>query len=183
MKFRLACVFACAAALAAIQLPAQQKLTLHHHDAAHQVPGTIIIPAADFLTTIPAGDSNDGRFPAGTWFFNESTVNMSVADDLVTTEPVKEAGVYHLFVRSVGTATSSFKVKIDGKEDAGTYGKGQLAWVTRRRLYAEAGEHRGTADGDYSAAVDQRAGADEERGLQRGRSEGAGAAARGEVAA
>ncbi len=129
MNFRLACVFACAAAFAAMQMPAQQKLTLHHHDAAHQVPGTIIIPAADFLTTIPAGDSNDGRFPAGTWFFNESTVNMSVADDLVTTEPVKEAGVYHLFVRSVGTATSSFKVKIDGKEDAGTYGKGQLAWV------------------------------------------------------
>jgi hypothetical protein len=129
MNIRLALVFACTTALVAVQLRAQQKLTLHHHDAAHQVPGTIIIPAADFLTDIPAGDSNDGRFPAGTWFFNNSTVNMSVADDLTTTEPVKEAGVYHLFVRSVGTATSSFKVKIDGKEDAGTYGKGTLAWV------------------------------------------------------
>jgi len=93
------------------------------------LPGTIVIPAADFIVNIPSGDSNDGRFPAGTWFFNDSTVNMSVADDLVTTEPVKEAGVYHLFVRSVGTATSSFHVKIDGKEDPGTYGKGTLAWV------------------------------------------------------
>jgi hypothetical protein len=129
MKIRFACLLACVAAFVAVQLQAQQKLTLHHHDAAHQVPGTIVIPAADFLTTIPAGDSNDGRFPAGAWFFNESTVNMSVADDLVTTEPVKEAGVYHLFVRSVGTAASSFKVKIDGKEDAGTYGQGRLAWV------------------------------------------------------
>jgi hypothetical protein len=129
MNIRLGFASACVAALVAVSMQAQQKLTLHHHDAAHQVPGTIIVPAADFLTTIPAGDSNDGRFPAGTWFFNESTVNMSVADDLVTTEPVKEAGVYHLFVRSVGTPTSSFKVKIDGKEDAGTYGKGTLAWV------------------------------------------------------
>jgi hypothetical protein len=129
MKNQLACAFACTVALAAFQLPAQQKLTLHHHDAAHQLPGTIVIPAADFITNIPAGDSNDGRFPAGTWFFNNSTINMSVADDLVATEPVKEAGVYHLFVRSVGTPTSSFKVKIDGKEDPGSYGKGPVAWV------------------------------------------------------
>lgn len=130
MKIQLACAFACCTAvLAALPLAAQQKLTLHHHDAAHQPPGTIVIPAADFLANIPAGDSNDGRFPAGTWFFNNSTVNMSVADDLVATEPVKEAGVYHLFVRSVGTPTSSFKVKIDGKEDAGSYGQGPVAWV------------------------------------------------------
>jgi hypothetical protein len=112
-----------------MQLAAQQKLTLGHHDAAHQLPGTIVIPAADFIANIPAGDSNDGRFPAGTWFFNNSTVNMGVAEDVIATVPVKEAGVYHLFVRSVGTATSSFQVKIGGKEDPGTYGKGPLAWV------------------------------------------------------
>src|SRR5450755_2140169 len=103
MKIRIACVCACFASLVVGLLPAQQKLTLHHHDAAHQLPGTIIIPAADFIANIPAGDSNDGRFPAGTWFFNNSTVNMSVTDDLVTTETVKEPGAYHLFVRSVGT--------------------------------------------------------------------------------
>ena len=115
--------------LAVMQVTAQQKLTLQHHDAAHQLPGTIVIPAADFIATIPAGDSNDGRFPAGEWFFNNSTVNMSVADDLTATIPVKQAGVYHLFVRSVGTAASSFQVKIGDKVDAGTYGKGALAWV------------------------------------------------------
>ena len=54
---------------------------------------------------------------------------MSVVDDLTASVPVKAAGVYHLFVRSVGTATSSFHVKIDGKEDPGSYGKGPLAWV------------------------------------------------------
>jgi len=129
MRFRLGCWMLCAVALAAAELPAQQKLTLGHHDAAHQLPGTIVIPAADFIANIPAGDSNDGRFPAGVWFFNNSTVNMSVADDLVAIEPVKDAGTYHLFVRSVGTATSEFHVKIDGKDDSGSYGKGPIVWV------------------------------------------------------
>ena len=141
MKFRIGYVFACVATIATLRLPAQQKLTLQHHDAAHQLPGTIVIPAADFIANIPAGDSNDGRFPAGVWFFNNSTVNMSVPDDLVATEPVKEAGVYHLFVRSVGTAASSFQVKIDGKLDAGSYGNGPVAWVRGGDLRVEAGEH------------------------------------------
>jgi hypothetical protein len=107
---------------------AQPSLHPTHHDAANQLPGTIVVPAADFLATIPAGDSNDGRFPAGAWFFNNSTINMSVAEDVTATVPVKEAGTYHLFVRSIGTATSSFHVKIDGKEDAGTYGHGALSF-------------------------------------------------------
>jgi hypothetical protein len=129
MKLRLTYVFLCTACLAVLPVSAQQELTLVHHDAAHQVPGTLVIPAADFIANIPSGDSNDGRFPAGVWFFNNSTVNMSVPNDLVATEQVKEAGVYHLFVRSVGTATSLFQVKIDGKTDAGSYGKGPVAWV------------------------------------------------------
>jgi len=78
---------------------------------------------------MPEGDSNDGRFPAGSWFFNENTINMGGAGDVIAQVPVREAGVYHLFVRSIGTPTSSFHVKIDGTEDAGTYGKGPLAWV------------------------------------------------------
>jgi len=107
---------------------AQKPLVLHHHDAAHQPPGTIVVPASDFYLNIPDGDSNDGRFPAGTWFFNNNTINLGVADDVAAKVPVKESGVYHLFVRSIGTPTTSFHVKIDGKEDAGTYGQGKLAW-------------------------------------------------------
>lgn len=106
----------------------QQKLTLHHHDAAHQPPGTIVIPASDFFDAIPAGDSNDGRFPAGEWFFNNSTLNMSVPSDVIAKIPVQQGGTYHLFVRSVGTPTSSFHIAINGKEDAGTYGQGELSW-------------------------------------------------------
>lgn len=70
MKIRAVWGFACGVGLIAGQLVAQQKLTLGHHDAAHQLPGTIVIPAADFIAAIPAGDSNDGRFPAGEWSFN-----------------------------------------------------------------------------------------------------------------
>ena len=103
-------------------------LKLQHHDAAHRMPGTIIVPASDFFAAIPAGDSNDGRFPEGVWFFNNNTINMSVAGDVTAKVPVREAGVYHLFVRSIGTAASSFRVKIDGKLDPGTYGHGALAW-------------------------------------------------------
>jgi len=107
---------------------AQKPLVLHHHDAAQQLPGTIVVPASDFYTNIPQGDSNDGRFPAGTWFFNNNTINLGAVDDVTAEIPVKEPGVYHLFVRSIGTPTSSFQVKIGGKEDPGTYGKGALAW-------------------------------------------------------
>ena len=128
MRLRLVSLVS-AAALIAGPLLAQQKLTLHHHDAARQVAGTIVVPASDFYVNMPEGDSNDGRFPAGSWFFNENTINMGGAGDVVAQVPVREAGVYHLFVRSIGTPTSSFHVKVDGKEDAGTYGKGPLAWV------------------------------------------------------
>ena len=107
---------------------AQHALVLQHHDAAHQLPGTIVVPASDFFQTIPAGDSNDGRFPAGEWFFNNDTLNMSVSDDATAKVPVKEPGVYHLFVRSIGTPTSSFHVVVNGKEDAGSYGRGALSW-------------------------------------------------------
>jgi hypothetical protein len=107
---------------------AQQKLTLHHHDAAHQLPGTIVIPASDFFDTIPAGDSNDGRFPAGQWYFNNSTLNMSVPDDVTAKVPIKEAGTYHLFVRAIGTPASGFLVKINDQADPHTFGQGALSW-------------------------------------------------------
>jgi hypothetical protein len=133
MTFSMRNTVCAPALLATLLLPAfsqtQQKLTLHHHDSAHQPSGTIVVPASDFFLNIPAGDTIDGRFPAGQWFFNNSTLNMSSAEDATATVPVKEAGTYHLFVRSIGTATSSFRVKIDGKEDPGSFGEGALRWV------------------------------------------------------
>ena len=158
-------------------------LTLHHHDATRPIPGAIIVPASDFFTNIPAGDSNDGRFPAGEWFFNNNSINMSRPWRVTAKVPVKEAGTYHLFVRSIGTPTSSFKIKIDGKEDHGQYGRGPLAW---------------NAGGDYTlkpGSVDIRLTSivprpslnvlvlHEERRLQGRRSEDGRTAARGQAAA
>jgi len=127
-------------ALAASVAPAQQVQHPGYHPAAHQLPDTIVIPAADFLANIPAGDSNDGRFPAGQWYFNNSTINLSVSDEVTAHVPIKTAGTYHLYVRSIGTATSGFKVSINGKTDAMTFGNGPLALIKGGDFTLKAGE-------------------------------------------
>lgn len=105
------------------------QTTVHpgYHPATHTLPGTVLIPASDFFPTIPAGDSNDGRFPPNTWFFNDSTVNMQVPADLTADVPIPTAGTYHLYVRAIGTPTSGFRVEINGKQDPATYGNAPLA--------------------------------------------------------
>jgi hypothetical protein len=128
MKRIFAALLAVGVSNAAAQQPPVMKLNPQHHDAARQALGTIIVPASDFFATIPAGDSNDGRFPAGMWFFNNDTLNMSVPADVTANTIVKEAGTYHLFVRSIGTPESSFKIVVNGQTDAGTYGHGPLMW-------------------------------------------------------
>jgi hypothetical protein len=111
---------------------AQQKLTLHHHDAAHEPPGTIVVPASDFFDTFPDGDGAIGGAGYGrnagpaVWYFNSSAMTLGVADDVVTKIPVKEAGTYHLYVRGSGTAASGFRVAIDGRQDAATFGQSAL---------------------------------------------------------
>lgn len=114
--------------LVALFLLLPLPLAAELHPATHEIPGTILVPAADFFDQIPAGDSNDGRFPPGEWFFNEDTINLGSAQDAVATVDVKQAGVYHLFVLSIGTATSSFQVAVNGQLDPGVYGQGALSW-------------------------------------------------------
>jgi hypothetical protein len=126
--------------LAVSIVSAQQILHPGYHPAAHQLPDTIVIPAADFITNIPAGDSNDGRFPAGQWYFNNSTINLSVSDEVTAYVPIKTAGIYHLYVRSIGTAVSGFKVSINGKTDATTFGNGPLTLMKGGDFTLKAGE-------------------------------------------
>ncbi|MDP9040322.1 MAG: hypothetical protein M3O02_13805 [Acidobacteriota bacterium] len=118
----------CAALLvgSAIGSFAQPRLTPAHHDAARQAPGTIVVPAADFFSDLPSGDSNDGRLPQGLWFFNNSTLNLGVRDELAVQVEVPEAGTYHLYVRSVGSRASGFRVRVNGQLDAATFGNGPL---------------------------------------------------------
>ena len=75
-------------------------------------------------------------------------INLGAAADVTAAIPVKEAGVYHLFVRSIGTPTSSFHVKIDGKEVRGHLWAGPAEVAAWRRLHAEERDHRCAADGD-----------------------------------
>ena len=130
MKCILASLLAVSSAFAAIPASAQQKLTLHHHDAAHQLPGTIVVPASDFFTDFPEGDSSGGGFgrrgEAAAWEFNNNSLTLGVAGDVTAKIPVKEGGTYHLFVRGSGTSTSAFHVAIDGKQDPATFGQGAM---------------------------------------------------------
>jgi hypothetical protein len=114
--------------LAAFALPsiAQQPLHPGYHPAAHESPDTIIVPASDFFAAIPAGDSNDGRLPAGVWYFDNSTLNLGAKEDVTTSVPIKEAGTYRLYVRSVGSSSSGFQVSINGHIDSHTFGNAPL---------------------------------------------------------
>jgi hypothetical protein len=111
---------------------AQHALVLHHHDAAHQLPGTIVVPASDFFDTFPDGDSAIGGAGYGrnagpaVWYFNSSAMTLGDAADVGTKIPVKEAGTYHLYVRASGTTGSSFRVAVDGKQDATVFGQSAL---------------------------------------------------------
>ena len=132
MKTVLASLFAVSTALLAIPATGQQKLTLHHHDAAHQVTGTIVVPASDFFTDFPEGDSSGGGFgrrgEATAWEFNNNSLTLGVAGDVTAKIPVKEGGTYHLFVRGSGTPTSAFHVAIDGKQDSAAFGQGAMSF-------------------------------------------------------
>jgi hypothetical protein len=130
MKYILINLLTACTAFAAIPAVGQQKLTLHHHDAAHQLPGTIVVPASDFFTDFPEGDSSGGGFgrrgEATAWEFNNNSLTLGVAGDITAKIPVKEGGTYHLFVRGSGTPTSAFHVAIDGKQDPATFGQGAM---------------------------------------------------------
>ena len=130
MKYIFVSLLAVSTAFAAIPAPGQQKLTLHHHDAAHQPQGTIVVPASDFFVDFPEGDTSGGgggrRGAPTVWEFNNSSLTLAVAGDVAAKIPVKEGGTYHLFVRGSGTPTSSFHVAIDGKQDPATFGQGAM---------------------------------------------------------
>src|ERR1700722_7302688 len=100
---------------------------------AHQPPGAIVVDASEFYHEIPAGDSIGlGGGGRGTseipWLFNNSALNLQSKEDTVAKIAVPEAGIFRLFVRSMGSGSSSFQISIDGKRSESTFGNGPLAW-------------------------------------------------------
>jgi hypothetical protein len=132
MKLIVVSLLAISTALAANPAVGQEKITLHHHDAAHQPPGTIVVPASDFFADFPDGDSSGGGFGGGrnqgptAWQFNSSSLTLGVAGDLAVKLTVKEAGTYHLYVRASGATGSSFQVVVNGKQDPTSFGTGSM---------------------------------------------------------
>jgi hypothetical protein len=113
--------------------PSPHKLTLHYHAAAHELAGTIVVPASDFFLDFPEGDTSGGGGGRNAgpqpWQFNESSLTLAVAGDATAKIPVKEAGTYHLWVRASGAAGASFHVAINGKVDATAFGTGAMQTV------------------------------------------------------
>ncbi|OUJ73685.1 hypothetical protein [Hymenobacter crusticola] len=93
------------------------------------LPGTIIIPASDFLQEIPKGDivADAGALNVP-WLFNNTALVLRSETNLMTQMQVPEAGTYTLFVRSQGEKNTSFKVAVNDKVTAASFGAGKLSW-------------------------------------------------------
>jgi hypothetical protein len=93
------------------------------------LPGTVIIPASDFIQEIPKGviiaDANALHAP---WIFNNTALMLKSKTNMQVRVQVPEAGRYTLYVRSQGEKNTSFKVAINDKVTATSFGRGPLSW-------------------------------------------------------
>ncbi|UOG75310.1 hypothetical protein MTX78_01630 [Hymenobacter tibetensis] len=93
------------------------------------LPATLLLPASDFLQEIPKGntiaDADALKVP---WVFNNTALVLKSETNLMTTVQVTEAGTYHLFVRSHGEKGTSFKVALNDKVTAASFGQAPLSW-------------------------------------------------------
>ncbi|MBC7872637.1 MAG: hypothetical protein H7Y01_01500, partial [Ferruginibacter sp.] len=98
-------------------------------NASSNLPGTIIIPASDFLNEIPKGniitDAGTQRTP---WLFNNTGIVLNSETNLMTQVAVPEDGAYYLFVRSKGEKGAGFKVAVNDKVTDSSFGKQPLSW-------------------------------------------------------
>ncbi|MBC8053431.1 MAG: hypothetical protein H7Y13_10240 [Sphingobacteriaceae bacterium] len=93
------------------------------------MPGTIIVPASDFLDRNPKGNiiADAGTLKVG-WIFNNTAVVLNSETNLITRINVPENGLYHLYVRSQGAPGVGFKVSVGDKVSAETFGSDSLSF-------------------------------------------------------
>lgn len=89
--------------------------------------GTVIIPASDFLQEIPKGNIiTDANTQGVSWMFNNTGIVLKSETNLMTQVNIPQEGNYTLFVRSLGTQRSSFKIAINDKVADSIFGNGTL---------------------------------------------------------
>ena len=131
---------------------------------AHQPPGTVVVDASEFYDQIPAGDTIGGGFgnASTAWLFNNSVIDLVSKEDAVAKATIPEAGAYRLFVRSQGTATSGFKVSVDGQTRRGRVRQRAARLEGQRHVPTEEGHGGDSPHRHQPAAHARRAGALEE---------------------
>ncbi|MFD2162161.1 FG-GAP repeat domain-containing protein [Paradesertivirga mongoliensis] len=90
------------------------------------MPGTIIIPASDFLDRNPKGNIISEAGFRSKWFFNNTAITLNSETNLITRINVPANGLYYLYVRSQGTKDAGFKVSVGDKVSAETFGTDTL---------------------------------------------------------
>ena len=107
--------------------PSGQQATQAVHPAP--LPATILIPASDFLQEIPKGNTiADADALKAPWLFNNTALVLKSETNLMTKVTVAEPGTYHLYVRSQGQKGTGFKVAVNDKVTAATFGQAPLNW-------------------------------------------------------
>ena len=117
LRFTVVCLFI---ALSAGLAQAQNQGSL---------PGTVIVPASEFLDRNPKGNIiGDALSLKEPWLFNNTALVLNSETNLITRVAVPEAGKYYLYVRSKGARGAGFKVCVGDKVSAAVFGNGELSW-------------------------------------------------------
>lgn len=101
-----------------------------------RLPGTIVVPASDFLDELGRGHTiADAASMNAPWVFNNTAVTMKTETNLLTRVQVPEPGVYYVYVRSAGDANTSFAVAIDDAVTGPEFGTGPLGWKRSEKTF------------------------------------------------
>jgi hypothetical protein len=106
-------------------VPAKATTNGQHPDSTH----TIIIPATDFLYDLPHGNTIIDAHGAGVpWLFNNTAIVLKSLSNMITRVNVAESGRYYLFVRSLGSSQSSFRVAVNDRITDVEFGQDSVMW-------------------------------------------------------
>jgi hypothetical protein len=89
----------------------------------------IVVPATDFLYDLPDGNVIIDAQGAGVpWLFNNTAIVLKSLSNMITRVNVPKAGRYHMFVRSLGSSSSSFRVAVNDKVTDVEFGQDSITW-------------------------------------------------------